>query len=425
MNTQIVITLCILAFMVVMLLTHKLPYGLTAMICCTAFVLTGVSDIKTAFSGFSSSTAIMVAAMIVVATQLSKTSVVQRLKNVMYRMQGKGEMLVLLTLALVTLGLSQFMGQVACISIMLLFVQTLQDDAKVTPAKALMAVCTINTLWTSKIPVAMGATMPGTINAFFEGVAPEYAIGIADYFKVALIPGILGLIYCVACVKLIPDSDIKREEVSIKEVKVLSKKHETVVFVVFAVIMGAFFLSNVISKEVQNVIPVAGVLALMLTGVISLEDVQKTICSDMIFLIAGMSAVSTILGNTGVGELIGQTVLKILGGHPAPMFVIAVFCIVTSVMTNFLSNMGTMALMIPIAASTALAGGFNVQTVVLVTAASSWMAFVLPTGCAGSMIAFGTGNFNVGQTLKFTLPLFIIEVVSLIVSATMFFPIYS
>ena len=111
----------------------------------------------------------MVAAMIVVATQLSKTSVVQRLKNVMYKMQGKGEMLVLLTLALVTLGLSQFMGQVACISIMLLFVQTLQDDAKVTPAKALMAVCTINTIWTSKIPVAMGASMPGTINAFFEG----------------------------------------------------------------------------------------------------------------------------------------------------------------------------------------------------------------------------------------------------------------
>ena len=201
---------------------------------------------------------------------------------------------------------------------MLLFVQTLQDDAKVTPAKALMAVCTINTIWTSKIPVAMGATMPGTINAFFEGVAPEYAIGIADYFKVALIPGILGLIYCVACVKLIPDLSMKKDEVKeVKETKVLSKKHEKVVFLVFAVIMAAFFLSNVISKEVQNVIPVAGVLVFMITGVIKLEDVQKTIASDMIFLIGGMSAVSTILGNTGVGELIGQTVLKILGGHLA------------------------------------------------------------------------------------------------------------
>ena len=65
---QVLVTDLILLFMVVMLLSHKLPYGLTAMICCTLFVLTGVTDIKTAFSGFSSSTTIMVATMIVVAT---------------------------------------------------------------------------------------------------------------------------------------------------------------------------------------------------------------------------------------------------------------------------------------------------------------------------------------------------------------------
>ena len=56
MNPQMIIVLCILAFMVVMLLTHKLPYGVTGMICCVLFVLTGVADLSTAFSGLSSST---------------------------------------------------------------------------------------------------------------------------------------------------------------------------------------------------------------------------------------------------------------------------------------------------------------------------------------------------------------------------------
>ena len=426
MYYQVIVTLIILAFMVVMLLTHKLPYGLTGIICCTLFVLFGIADIETAFSGFSSSTAIMVMAMIVVATQLSRTSVVHKLKHSMEKLQGKSEFVIVLAMLVITALLSQFMGQVACISIMLLFCQTLDENSNLSPSRMLFAVCCVNTIWTSKIPIAMGATMPGTINAFFEGVAPEYAIGIGDYFKAAAIPAILGLLYCLFFNKLIPNSKMKKTEVKAgnQEEDILPRNKQIVVYAVFVIIMAAFFLANFIPKPIQNIIPLAGVLVFILTGVVDIPTVIHAITGDIIFLIAGMSAISTILGQTGVGELIGQGVLKLLGGNPAPIFVVTVFTVVTAVMTNFLSNMGTMALMIPIAASTALAGGFNVQTVVLVTAVSSWMAFVFPTGCSGSMIAFGTGNYDAKDTFKFTIPLFLLEIVSLIISTTLLFPIY-
>lgn len=425
MNTQVIITLCIMAFMVVMLLTKLLPYGITGMICCTAFVLFGIADIPTAFSGFSNSTTLMVVGMLIVATQLSKTSIVRRLRGFMEKMRGKGNMVVMLTFFVVTIILSQMMGQVACISIMMIFLQTLDEDSDLSPAPMLFAVATLNTMWTSKIPFAMGATMPGTINSFFEGVAPDYAIGIADYFKAALVPGVLGLIYCLVFYKLIPKSQFKKENVKdVKEIAELKPAQEMIVFAVFIAIMAAFFLNNYVPKDVQNILPVAGVLLFLLTGVTTVSEITPVLTGDIIFLVAGMSAVSTILGKTGVGELIGQGVLKILGGHPAPILVITVFCLVTSIMTNFLSNIGTMALMLPIAASTALAGGFNVQTVVLVTSVAAWMAYVLPTGCAGSLLGFGNGNYSVGQTIKFTLPLYILQVVSLIVSASILFPIY-
>lgn len=426
MTTQVIITLCILAFMVVMLLSHKLPYGLTGIICCTLFVLTGVADIKTAFSGFSSSTTIMVATMIVVASQLSRTSIVAKLRKILQNMEGKGDIVIMLTMFIVTILLSQLMGQIACLSIMLMFCQTLKEDSNLSPARMLFAVCTLNTIWTSKIPVAMGATMPGTINSFFEGVAPDYAIGIADYFKAAAIPGILGLIYCVLFFRLIPQKKMKSENVKeVKEQAAISKRDEYIIYGCFVVIMAAFFLSGKISSDIQNILPCAAIVVMILTKVVTIQDVTKTITGDMVFMIASMSAVSTVLSNTGVGELIGQAVLNILGGNPSPIFVVTVFAVVTAVMTNFLSNMGTMALMIPIAASTALVGGFNVQTVVLVVAVAAWFAFVFPTGCAGSMIAFGTGNFNTVDTLKFTVPLFILEVVSLIISTTLLFPVYA
>lgn len=426
MSTQMIIVLCILAFMVVMLLTHKLPYGVTGMICCVLFVLTGVADLKTAFSGLSSSTTIMVAPMIVVASALGKTSLIQRLRTVMNKLEGKSGIFLVLALCAVTIALSQLMGQIACISVMLLFVQTLDEDSDLSPARMLFLVATINCLATSKIPIGMGATMPGTINSYYEGlVGPENLLGIADFCKAGILPLIVGTIYCILFYKLIPNGGIDKSQVKdVKEQEVLPKNKEYVIFGVFAMIMAGFMFTKQLGSDITNVLPAAGVLAFILFKVMPLKDIMMTLTSDMVWMIAGMSVMSTVLGQTGVGELIGETVLKILGGNPSGLFVTIVFCVACTIMTNFLSNMGTMALMSPIAAATALAGGMNVKAVVLTCCVSAWFAIVMPTGCSGAMMAFGIGNHNAFKLMKFTIPLVILLMISLVIGINLFFPIY-
>ncbi len=420
------IVLCILAFMVVMLLTHKLPYGVTAMICCVMFVLTGVADLKTAFSGLSSSTTLMVAPMIVVASAIGKTSLIHRLRSVMGRLQGKNGIVMVLALCLLTIALSQLMGQVACISVMLLFIQTLDDDSDLSPARMLFLVATINCLATSKIPIGMGATMPGTINSYYEGmVGPESLLSITDFFKAGILPLIAGTIYCIVFYKMIPNGSIDKSQVKeVKDQAPISKKDEIVIFSVFAAIMAGFMFTKRLGSDITNVLPAAGVLVFILFNVIPLKEIMATLTGDIVWMIAGMSVISTVLGQTGVGELIGQTVLKILGGNPSGLMVTIVFCVTCTIMTNFLSNMGTMALMSPIAAATALAGGMNVQAVVLTCCVSAWFAFVMPTGCSGAIMAFGIGNHNAFKLMKFTLPLALVVMTALIIGINIFFPIY-
>lgn len=426
MSAQMIIVLCILAFMVVMLLTHKLPYGVTAMICCVMFVLTGVADLKTAFSGLSSSTTLMVAPMIVVASAIGKTSLIHRLRSVMGRLQGKNGIVMVLALCLLTIALSQLMGQVACISVMLLFIQTLDDDSDLSPARMLFLVATINCLATSKIPIGMGATMPGTINSYYEGmVGPESLLSITDFFKAGILPLIAGTIYCIVFYKMIPNGSIDKSQVKeVKEQAPISKKDEIVIFAVFAAIMAGFMFTKQLGSDITNVLPAAGVLVFILFNVIPLKEIMATLTGDIVWMIAGMSVISTVLGQTGVGELIGQTVLKILGGNPSGLMVTIVFCVTCTIMTNFLSNMGTMALMSPIAAATALAGGMNVQAVVLTCCVSAWFAFVMPTGCSGAIMAFGIGNHNAFKLMKFTLPLALVVMTALIIGINIFFPIY-
>ena len=427
MTIEIIIVLAILAFMVVMLLTRIIPYGVTAMICCVAFVLTGVCDLSTAFSGLSNSTTIMVATMIVVASALGKTSLVHRLRGVMTNLQGKQGIFLVVALCVITIALSQLMGQIACLSIMLLFVQTLDEKSSISPARMLFAVACINTIWTSKIPIGMGATMPGTINAFYQGmVGPEDLLAITDYFKAGILPAIVGTLYCILCYKLIPSGKIDNSQVKdVKETEALSRRDEIITFLVFFLVMGGFTFSNQLGSDVTNVLPAAGVLILILTKVLSVKEAVSTLTSDMVWMIAGMTVMSSVLGSTGVGDLIGNTVLNILGSNPSGLFVSIVFCVVTTILTNFLSNMGTMALMCPIAAATAQAGGMNVKAVVLVAAVSSWFAIAMPTGCAGAMMAFGIGNHNAFKVMKFTLPLVFLLMISLIIGVNLFFPIYN
>ena len=428
MNVQMIMALCILVFMVVMLLTHVLPYGVTAMICCVLFVFTGVLDLKTAFSGLSSSTTLMIAPMIVVASALGKTSLIHRLRGVMGKLQGKSGLLLILGMCGMTIVLSQLMGQVACISVMLLFIQTFDDDSEYSPSRLLFLVATINCLATSKFPIGMGATMPGTITSYYQGlIGPEDYLGITDFCKAGILPLIVGTIYCVLFYKLIPNGSIDKSQVKdVKDAEPISKKNEFMIFAVFIAIMLGFAFTEQLGSDITNVIPSAGLLILIVFKVLPIPEVMKTLTCDMVWMVAGMSVVSTALSKTGVGELIGQTVLNILGGHPSGLFVSIVFCVACALMTNFMSNMGTMALMSPIAASTAtaLAGGMNVKAVVLCCCVSAWLAFVMPTGCSGTMMAFGIGNQNPIKTMKFTLPLLVLTLIALIIGINIFFPIY-
>lgn len=426
MTTDMIIVLCILVFMLVMLLTHKLPFGVSAMICCVLFVLTGVADISTAFAGFSSSTTILVAPMIVLASALGRTSLVMRLRKVMAKFQGKKGVLLVAAVSVITIALSQLMGMIAVMTIMMVFLQTLDEKGDTNPGRMIMVVGLLTTLWLSKIPFGMGATMPGTINSFYSGIVPEEdLLGMTDFLVAALLPGIVGTLFCIFAYKLIPSTQIDRSQIrEVKEQDVCSKQQEYLIIGTFLVVLIGFMLNNLLGSNITNVLPAAGVIVLVITKILSVKEVTSGLASDMVFLVVGMSAISDLLGSTGVGELIGEVVLNILGGDPSPLFVSIVFCVFTTILTTLINNMSAMALMTPIAASTALVGDMNVKAIVLIVTVASGFAAILPTGSSSIMIAYGVGNHNPFKCLKFTLPFVVLCMISLVIGVNIFFPIY-
>lgn len=434
MNFNLIITLLVMVFMIVSFVIQKWSYGLTAMTCVVVLTLAGVIDVQTAFSGFSNTTTILIATMIVIAGQLSRTSLISRIRSLMTKAQDKGGILLILLICAFTALLTQLMGMTAVMAIMLLFVQTLKDDdaSGISQSKMIFLCATMICTWFGRFPVGMGAALPLTTNAYYEGLVggdSSQLLGIFDFMKVGLLPSIIGTIYCLFAWRLVPKQELRTDAIDLGAAgkqggrAAMSQTHEMIVYLGFLVTLVSFFFSNRLGSYVY-LIPAAIVIVFIFSGVMTSREAIAGLTGDMIWMVAGVLVFSTALSQSGAGEYIGNLVLKLLGSNPSGLTVTIVFTAVAMVMTTFMSNNGTVAILTPIAASTAVAGGMDPRAVVSLVSMASCLAIAFPTGCSAATIAFAVGGFNPIKMLKFTLPYDIIMMISLIISANIFFPVY-
>ena len=423
---QMYIVLGLLVFMIAMFFTHKVPYGVTTMTCCVMLALTGVFDISTAFSGLANKTTILIACMFTVAYAFGKTSLINKVRNSMERIKGKSGLGFIVFLFLVTIVLSQLMGRTAIVSIVDLFLVSLDDKAEICASRIIFAAFAGMAAWSLKFPVGLGATMSPTANAYYEGIISNPALMLlpGDFIKVSFIPATALTIYALFAWKSIPRHAVNTSDVKeVKETAAISRRDEIIINIVFiGVLLGFIFGAKI--GSLMYVIPAAGVLVLLYTKTLTAKETVDSLTGDMVWMIAGVLVMSDAIGRSGVGDMIGNGLLVLLGDKPSGIFVLFVFAVTAIVMTTFMSNTGTAAVLTPIAASLSMVAGMDPRGIVLIINIASIMAIAFPSGSAECALAFAIGQHEPGKLLKFTLPYLLIAVVTLVISASIFFPVY-
>lgn len=423
---QMYIVLGLLVFMIAMFFTHKVPYGVTTMTCCVMLALTGVFDISTAFSGLANKTTILIACMFTVAYAFGKTSLINKVRNSMERIKGKSGLGFIVFLFLVTIVLSQLMGRTAIVSIVALFLVSLDDKDEICASRMIFAAFAVMAAWSLKFPVGLGATMSPTANAYYEGIISNPALMLlpGDFIKVSFIPATALAIYALFAWKSIPRHAVNTSDVKeVKETAAISRRDEMIINIVFiGVLLGFIFGAKI--GSLMYVIPAAGVLVLLYTKTLTAKETVDSLTGDMVWMIAGVLVMSDAIGRSGVGDMIGNGLLVLLGDKPSGIFVLFVFAVTAIVMTTFMSNTGTAAVLTPIAASLSMVAGMDPRGIVLIINIASIMAIAFPSGSAECALAFAIGQHEPGKLLKFTLPYLLIAVVTLVISASIFFPVY-
>jgi len=423
---QMYIVLGLLVFMIAMFFTHKVPYGVTTMTCCVMLALTGVFDISTAFSGLANKTTILIACMFTVAYAFGKTSLINKVRNSMERIKGKSGLGFIVFLFLVTIVLSQLMGRTAIVSIVALFLVSLDDKDEICASRMIFAAFAVMAAWSLKFPVGLGAPIPPPANAYYEGIISNPALMLlpGDFIKVSFIPATALTIYALFAWKSIPRHAVNTSDVKeVKETAAISRRDEIIINIVFiGVLLGFIFGAKI--GSLMYVIPAAGVLVLLYTKTLTAKETVDSLTGDMVWMIAGVLVMSDAIGRSGVGDMIGNGLLVLLGDKPSGIFVLFVFAVTAIVMTTFMSNTGTAAVLTPIAASLSMVAGMDPRGIVLIINIASIMAIAFPSGSAECALAFAIGQHEPGKLLKFTLPYLLIAVVTLVISASIFFPVY-
>ena len=424
---ELYIVLAILVFMIISFIVHKWPFGLTAMMCCALLVVTGIYTPAQAFANLGSQNIVLVAPMFVMSAAFSKTSLIQKIQDQMMAMKGKSGYALLAVMFFFIAILAAFLPTTAMMTVTLVFIMTIGQSGDITPTTITIPALSVLSAWCAVLPLGLASTSFITNNAFYEGMITDQSqlLGIFDYFKVAVIPCILCTVYAVFGYKLMPKkSNFSGSDIhETKKKAAISKRDETIIYAIFAIVMLSLFFGTQIGN-LMYVIPAIGVMVLMITKVMSTEETIKALTQDAVWMVAGVLTMANALGDTGAGDLVGQLVLNILGGNPSGMMVLFVFAIITTIMTTFMSNAATKNVLIPIAASTCIAAGWDPRGVVLVVYFCSNIAIAFPSGSPACGIAYGAGGYKITQTLRYCLPFLVIAIVAIVLSANFVFPIY-
>ena len=167
-----------------------------------------------------------------------------------------------------------------------------------------------------------------------------------------------------------------------------------------------------------------GAVLLLLTGVISEKDALKSIDLKTIFLFGGTLSLAKALETTGAGKLIADRVIGALGENPSPVvFTFAVF-ILCCIMTNFMSNTATTAMLAPICVSIAQGMGADPRAVLMACVIGGSCAYATPIGMPANTMVVGAGNYKFMNYVKAGMPLIVIATVISMILLPIAFPFY-
>ena len=166
----------------------------------------------------------------------------------------------------------------------------------------------------------------------------------------------------------------------------------------------------------------AGCAVLMLTGCLRPIEAYRAIDLSLVFLLAGSLALGAALDKTGVTTVIADW-LAGLSTTTGPFVVMAGFFLLAVLISELMSNSGTVALLGPVTISVAAKMGINPMSLLAAITFGSSAAFAMPIGYQTSLMIYGPGGYSFKDFIRMGIPLDLILAILALLLIPYFWPL--
>ncbi len=426
-----IITLCVLAVAAFLFVTELIPLAVTAMAACTALGILGVLPSKQVYAGLSNSTVVLFGGMFVIGAAMFKTGLAETIGLAVVKKAGTKEVPLMGAIMLVTIILSSVSSNTGTVACLMPVVIGIANAANIPASKELM-------------PLAVAANVGGTItmigtppNVIVTGALSAAGLPSFGFFEFALIGVPLSIIVLVYMLtigrKTIPAKSAgAMDEEAVKAAKEEAgasddnaPKSKTKMWISGLILIGVVVAMALNLKTVPlQTAAVTGAILCVITGCLKEKEAYAGIDWVTIFLFAGMLSVATAMDKTGAGKLIADTVVGMMGDHPNPIVLCAVLYLISNVLTQFMSNTASAALLAPIGISIAQSIGADPKPVLMAIGIAASMAYATPMATPPNTLVLGPGGFSFNDYVKVGVPLCIITFIVSVIIIPIFWPFF-
>lgn len=199
----IILTLTVIVFALVGFISEILPVDLIAIIVTVALMILGLVTPDEGISGFGNPATITVLAMFILSAGISKTGVIQVMRDWLIRWGGNNLNRQIFTLGILVGPISAFINNTAIVAIFLPIIEDWCKQQKISASKLLMPLSYISILG------GIMTTIGTSTNILASGLSAQLGYGefsIFQFSKVGILVFLIGLIYLATIApRLLPD----------------------------------------------------------------------------------------------------------------------------------------------------------------------------------------------------------------------------
>lgn len=413
------IAIIIIMIAVISFILEKIPLAMTAALAALAMGIFGIISPADVYKSFGSTATIMVASMMIIGNAVFENGLAQAMgKKILLLGLGKNQKLLIVVMTTFSIVASAFLSNSAVVAMLIPLIAfiVVKSNGNVENKFVLMAVgmgasaggfCTLS----GSTPQMVAQEILSTT----EGLHP---MGYFELAKVGAPLCIIMILYFATIGYTLQKREFNFEDVIpgienmqiLDEIQVPRWKMWFTGAVLILCVIG--FASGIWDLAI---VAVLGVCALTISGCIEFKKALEGVDWNTIVILAMAQGFAKGLDQSGAGVFIAEKLLSIFGGADASAYVVlTVLIIVTVVLTNFMSNVAVISMILPIGMSLAASLGVRIETFVIALTIACQLATVTPIGtpCVTQTLV---GGYRYMDYVKIGGPVTIVQTIACII----------